>query len=176
MKYKAYTLTYLMVFPRTNGGAADGVSDSQIRQSSSTLPKRLAPAHSHTAARSTFPNRFLEGNPVTHGGMSSQTRRRRRRGVYVNLPRPPSSTATIARLIQLLFRSMRWRRRFAHDYSGRVDALASSVCSNVRTETRTIDTRRRALRLARSQPNTTTIFLYTLDDVKERRHSVDTGT
>ncbi|CAK1554666.1 unnamed protein product [Leptosia nina] len=55
-----------------------GLTDVSYSQRAPPHPPggELAAAHSQRAA--TFPDRFFERNPVTHGGTSSQTRRRQR--------------------------------------------------------------------------------------------------
>lgn len=84
---------------------------------------RLARAHRRPAAT---PDRCLRRDLDTHGG-TGQTRRRRE-GRVRSLSGPPSATAALARLILLYGRSMRWRRRLAHDYSeyGRPGGLGAS--------------------------------------------------
>lgn len=135
------------------------------RPSSSTWAPRLARAHRRPAAT---PDRCLRRDLDTHGG-TTQTRRRREGRVLAS--RPPSATAALARLVLLYGRSMRWRRRLAHDYSGTRECAPGAPrparrggggrgraarTGAPRSGARTIDSVRRALRSLRNQTHTNT--------------------
>ncbi|CAH2035663.1 unnamed protein product, partial [Iphiclides podalirius] len=99
----------------------------------------------------------MERRASAGGGGGAAVRRcggaaERRRGVNVVRSRPPSTTATFARLIPLQFRSMRCCTGPAHDYSEIVDILAVVGTGVARSVTRTIDSAWRALRHTQNRP------------------------